>query len=469
MVSKPIAPPWTDSSKNLVHDLARHFTRTAAAIMTTRGYHHELLQQHVGPSEIAQPIGSRNANSPVNPDKKQAKAKATNLQSLPIYPDKQGKFAPGIVQNIRPMIALLCGRRGESRGASGELTHFFFAPNKRSSQMIRLALKLRRRRTLHTICSIPKVLDDAQPICDTHSSSTENNKDKDAVKKKVINDILFADHNIALSRHTYRRLLAAGVAKNKLSMIYPGIEIPKLPTEKEIEHIRAAFGFGTHEYIVLFAGDYEFSDAARTVALCAQQMLSDTDPSVALRFVYACRTKTAAAEQQKKEIQDLLLPRHADKVTFLGDLSQYSPSAQRPNDRPQTDRIGILDLLSCVDVNVMPTSRLYAKMDLPLVLIESIARGVPVIVADTGSISEVIADPAAGLRVPEHDAPALAKAIMSTTLERMDHAIQGKGQHMRYATRTRDVALKHFDIRKIAQRYESLYAELNEKSRSAIL
>ena len=37
LISKPIAPPWTDSNKNLVRDLARAMTRTRARVMVPEG------------------------------------------------------------------------------------------------------------------------------------------------------------------------------------------------------------------------------------------------------------------------------------------------------------------------------------------------------------------------------------------------------------------------------------------------
>lgn len=435
MVSKPIAPPWTDSSKNLVHDLARHYTNTTAAIMTTRAYHDQLRRQ---------------TDHNTLPE--------ASVQSLPIYPNKRGKFAPGLVQNIRPMIRLL---RRNGHDLTRDLSHFFFAPNKRSSQMIKIALKLRPRRTIHTICSIPRLL------ANEHGDNQyRDNQCRDNVKQ-TLNSIFFADHNVALSQYTYAKLCAAGLPADKLSMIYPGIEIPELPTTGDIQRSRQAFGFGDDEYVVLFAGDYEFSDAAATVARCASRMLDKqladqsnmatrnmaTRP---IRFVFACRTKTDAAVQKKKEIQSMLLPKHASSVTFLGDLSQRVPS----NDSAAAT--GILDLLSCVDINVMPTSHLYAKMDLPLVLIESIARGVPIIVANTGSIAEVVASPDAGATIAAHDPDALADALIGKRVAAMpdEHQKLNSQQLLEKKMRIRQVAIDHFDIRKIARSYETLYDKI---------
>ncbi len=114
-ISKPIAPPWNDSGKNLVHDLARSLTRHRAVVMTRKG------------TELRYPNASLDY----------------------VYPVDAGGFAPGLINNARVLARLMTGARKD-------LWHFFFAPNLRSSQMGRFAKKARGMRTVHTIASAPK-------------------------------------------------------------------------------------------------------------------------------------------------------------------------------------------------------------------------------------------------------------------------------------------------------------------------
>jgi glycosyltransferase involved in cell wall biosynthesis len=113
MVSKAIAPPWNDSGKNLVRDLARGMTR-----------HHPVLMVGAGSPEVA---GAKLAR---------------------VYRGGVG-FAPGPAEQARVFAHLLT-----ARGA--RLWHFFFAPNPRSCLAGRLATRLRRKRALHTISSAPR-------------------------------------------------------------------------------------------------------------------------------------------------------------------------------------------------------------------------------------------------------------------------------------------------------------------------
>jgi phosphatidylinositol alpha-1,6-mannosyltransferase len=115
IVSKPIEPPWNDSSKNLVRDL----------LLGLREYQAIALGRRGGPTELG-------------------------LCTIePIHPPGHGKFAPGAGEQARVLRRLLFGRRAA-------LWHFFFAPNPRTSTVARILATARRTPTVQTVCSVPK-------------------------------------------------------------------------------------------------------------------------------------------------------------------------------------------------------------------------------------------------------------------------------------------------------------------------
>lgn len=109
-VSKPVAPPWNDSSKNLVRDLA-------GALRSFRGIS----------------LARRGTGGP----------------GRAIYPPvvEGGGFAPGLRDQLAVLGALAVSRE--------PIWHFFFAPNPRTSTVGRWASRLRGRKTVHTVCSAP--------------------------------------------------------------------------------------------------------------------------------------------------------------------------------------------------------------------------------------------------------------------------------------------------------------------------
>jgi glycosyltransferase involved in cell wall biosynthesis len=113
MVSKAIAPPWNDSGKNLVRDLARGMTRHRPTLM----------------------VGEVDPGVP-------------HARLAHVYRAGVG-FAPGLRDQAR-VFAHLLGARG------ARLWHFFFAPNPRSCAAGGLAKRLRGVRALHTISSAPR-------------------------------------------------------------------------------------------------------------------------------------------------------------------------------------------------------------------------------------------------------------------------------------------------------------------------
>lgn len=114
-VSKPVVPPWNDSGKNLVRDLACNLARHRAEVMVRAGERAEL-----GTSVLA-----------------------------PIYAAHSGGFAPGLTDQARVFNHLL-----RSRGHAA--WHFFFAPNPRSCLAGRAAKRLRRVPSIHTLSSAPR-------------------------------------------------------------------------------------------------------------------------------------------------------------------------------------------------------------------------------------------------------------------------------------------------------------------------
>lgn len=102
------------------------------------------------------------------------------------------------------------------------------------------------------------------------------------------------------------------------------------------------------------------------------------------------------------------------------------------------------------DVFVLPS--LWEGM--PLVLIEAMMGGVPVVATSVGGVQETLAHEKTGLLVPPKDPEALAQAILGLL---KDHSLQSM-----LAKRARDFAVSTFDAPIIVEQYENLYTRLVE-------
>jgi glycosyltransferase involved in cell wall biosynthesis len=114
-VSKPVAPPWNDSGKNLVRELARGLTRYRATLMAS-----DAAAPGVAAARVAR-----------------------------VYGRAASGFSPALRDQLRVLSYLLVARGHAA-------WHFFFAPNPRSCLAGRLATGTRRVRSVHTLSSAPR-------------------------------------------------------------------------------------------------------------------------------------------------------------------------------------------------------------------------------------------------------------------------------------------------------------------------
>lgn len=310
LISKPIAPPWTDSNKNLVRDLARGFTRTRARVMVPQG------------------------------------ATFEGAISEPVYL-AAGAYAPSRAANARVFARLMFGPRAD-------VWHFFFAPNPLTLRAGRVAAALRRVPTVHTIASAPDALERVAPM-------------------------LFADRVVVLSEHTAKRLRAVGLDPVVIPPAIGDVTV----TDEAVR--RAKERYALPERYVLYPGDLEHSDGAATFVRAAAR-----SASAGLGFVVAARPKTPAAHAARERLAADATARGA-KVTWLGEIDD------------------IHAVVAGASVVSLVVDTLHAKMDYPLVLLEALLVGVPVLVSRGTAGEEIVASKGARA-VSAGDDAALAEA-----------------------------------------------------------
>jgi len=361
-VSKPIAPPWHDGSKNLVRDVASHLVEARATVMATPG---------------AEPIGPR-------------------VTMDPVYRDA-GRFAPGLVANARVLDRLV-------RGDPHDAWHFVFAPNPASSTAGRVARAARRLRgwrgaVIQTVASAPRSFDWARHL-------------------------LFGDTVVALSEWTRARLVRGGADPARVVVIPPCARAPAEPSEDARRAARAALGLGPAP-LLLYPGDYEVSRGADTVARAVASIARAVPEA---RVVFACRPKTPRAGAARAAVEATLREANVASYTHhAGELADLAP------------------LLAASSAVLFPVDDLYGKVDLPLVLLEALALGVPLVLARGGPLEAIDA----ARFVDAGDAEALAREAIALLRGGADRAAlvrAGREAHRRaYAP----------DV--VAARYEELY------------
>ncbi len=306
----------------------------------------------------------------------------------------ESAYAPGLAQKAAIFSTLVALPR-EIRAL-----HFFFAPNPATSTIARVALLANRRPAVQTISSSPADYRGVARLC-------------------------FGRRVVTLSEYNRRKLEAAGV--RGVVKIHPGIDLTRQAQDAAgATKWRETLG-AEGRRVVLYAGDYEFSEGAR-LTLDAVAPLVRRVPEALV--IFACRRKTAAAVPAQARVRAEAQARGlSEHVRFLNEVE------------------GMAGLLTLAEISVMPVERLYAKIDMPLVVLEHMALGRPVVVSDSEPLVET-----GGIAVPHGNAERLADAVADLLLD--DRARRDAG------AAARRVVEAHFDIRKSAAAYADLYDEI---------
>ncbi|WP_394826930.1 glycosyltransferase family 4 protein [Pendulispora albinea] len=317
----------------------------------------------------------------------------------PIYREAGG-FSPGVLTNARVMRRLMTDR-------AHDIWHFVFAPNVASSSAARFSITSRRAlgwngQVVQTIASAPKRFELAPAL-------------------------LFGDVVVTLTEWTRARLLAEGVDGKKLRVIPPCSAPPRAVSDEERTRLREELDLGTGP-ILVYPGDYEVSRGAETVAY-AVSTIARAVPEA--RVVFACRPKTPRAAAARAQIERILEEeRMIHRTRHVGQMADIAP------------------LIASASAVLFPVDDLYGKVDLPIVLLEALALGVPLVLARGGPLEAL----SAADFVDPGDGPALARAALQI--------LRGGASAEGRAERGRALYASQFAPEVVAARYDELYERL---------
>ena len=305
-------------------------------------------------------------------------------------------YQPSLVDKVKMLGKLM------APGMTRLPIHSFFAPNRASAHALDLLRRLPRRR----------------PVLQTLPASTGVGS--------VAHVLARFDRVVVTSEWGRAQLLAARVAENRVVVVYPGVEVHDEPPGAPLGERRS----------VLFAGDLDDEVGARLL-----------DVAAALRgaegwcLEIATRPKGDRYAQVRARLQaeldDAIAAGRVRMVDEVHDMNELY------------DRAALQLYLA---------SHARRKVDIPFVLLEGMARGVPVAVVDRPPVSELlsVADDAGlpiGLRLDPGRFREAADAIAAAAAD--PASLQRASAGALALTRSR------FSAQEMAARYRGLYEELS--------
>jgi phosphatidylinositol alpha-1,6-mannosyltransferase len=325
-------------------------------------------------------------------------AERGRIELAPVY-TTAGEFSPGLSQNLRAASWVLLHSRSD-------VWHFVFAPNPRTGRMARVLRALRRVPVLQTVASPPREF-------------------------RHMRRLLFGDVVVAQSDWTRRCIERAYAeedvplaARPRLAVIPPPVEPSIGRSAEQIARARSALAIPDSAPLFVYPGDLEVSGGAAAVAALVPELTRHLPESI---VVFAYRAKTPRAPEIARRFERELPPKH---VRITGELPD------------------VLSLIAGATAVLFPVDDLRGKVDLPIVLLESMALGVPVVALNRGPLAELEgAVLTGGTQPPELLEPALRLA-------------SDRNFRQEVVERQRRAVSDHYASARVARAYERLYLEL---------
>lgn len=240
---------------------------------------------------------------------------------------------------------------------------------------------------------------------------------------RFINNIL-SDGVIGVSEAVVNNLIYDGIKKNKVHLVYNGIN-PLVPiTCEEKIQIRKKYGFDENNVIIGIVARLE-EVKNHDLFLKAAKLSYEKDPN--LRFLIV---GTGSLETKlKNKIKELNLD---GKVVFAGYIQNIN------------------DVTNIIDIPVITSYR----EALSIALIEGMSLGKACIATDSGGTTEVIDNGKSGIIVPNNDEEKLSSAILELSSD--------INKRNMFGSVGKKISEEKFGIKEMAQKIEDIYIDIAE-------
>ncbi len=414
-VSRPIAPPWDEASKNFAYNLAKEIAGNNSDLeihLMTKGTLPDLPK---------------------------------NIIQHPIYTSSQNDI--GFSQKIRMIWFLIRNAR------KFDFVHLFFTPTKLNSLILKYILKKGQAQDL-------SLQNNQTKIIQTIATLREDLFSDEEIKKMI-----FGDKIITYSEYAKNKLQKLGF--DNVAKIYPGIDLeeykPKnseyeeknnnkdvIPEDRissadrrirnssirnpETESEQKSFETNKNKnrFTVNFTGEYVRLGAMDDIIdsfIKISQKIPEAKLSLAVRV-----KNEKDAEKKKKVIAKLKKNNLLERVSFHDD-GNYKMS----------------DIYNLCDISLFPVRNMKGKFDVPLAVIEAMACAKPVILSDIQILKE-FANEKNSLTIKAGNIKQLIQAILELYQDEKKRFTLGK--------QAREYVAENFNIQKAGREYSKIYNSL---------
>ncbi len=224
-----------------------------------------------------------------------------------------------------------------------------------------------------------------------------------------------------------RELAAEGVPKDRIILIYNGVDIAPFQTARQVNRARVGLGLSEETLVLIAVANLIPYKGHKDLLSALAMVLADLNRPWHLLCV---GRDDGILDSLQMQVQQAGL---ADHVTFLG------------------ERRDVQELLRASDIGLLCSHEEGFSNS----VLEGMAAGLPMIVTDVGGNAEAVLDGETGLVVPPRDPVALARAIL-----RLATADE---QRRRLGAAGRRRVEREFLMKACVEAYEGVYGAMGER------
>ncbi len=237
----------------------------------------------------------------------------------------------------------------------------------------------------------------------------------------------YVDRFIVVSEALKRRLIDTHkISPDRVSVIYNGVEIDEYDFTNASIKIREEFGVKEGMLLAGTAGRLVYQKGL-PFFIRAVKYIKDKDPEISKNIKYIIVGEGALRKVLEKLADDLGV---SENIIFTG------------------FRTDVKNILSAMDIFVLSS----VHEGQPLVILEAMASGKPIVSTDIEGINETIDNGLTGILVSPYDHCALAEGLLNL--------IKDKEKAQSLASAARKAVQEKFDIKDKIKRHEDLYEQL---------
>lgn len=392
-VSRPIAPPWDEASKNFAYNLAKKIAEIKPSPLTDMPYKHYItFEVHIMTKGI---LGGLPEN--------------VIQENIYTSSEKDFKFS----QKIRLFWFLL------KNAKKFDAMHLFFTPTKLNSLVLKQILKPSPQP------SPRRGERGSLKVIQTVATLREDLFSDEKIKKMMFGDIITTYSEYA--KNKLEKLDIKNVEK-----VYPGIDLEDYRPSEKSENLLNKYGFSKSDFIINFSGEYIRLGAMDDVI---ESFIEISQKIPEARLSLAVRVKNEKDAQKKEEVIKKLKENNLlEKVSFH-DEGIFKMS----------------DVYNLCDISLFPVRNMHGKFDVPLVVVEAMACGKPVIISDIPILRE-FSNENNSVQIRSGNTEDIINAVLSLYNDREKIRLLGESAQ-KYV---RD----NFSIEKASEKYSEIYKKL---------